>query len=188
MKKIISLVLISLFFTTLSFAYEIKGINLPEKIKAGNKTLILNGAGKRMKFFFTIYIGALYLPEKMSDANKVINSNITKQILMHFIYSHVGKDKIIDAFQDDFENNAKDLLPSIQDKIKKFYSFFDRDLKENDEVRITYFPEKGTCVTINNTLKGCIKGKDFMKAIFLVWFGEDPPSEGLKNKMLGKED
>jgi hypothetical protein len=186
--KILSMVLIFTFiFSGIIFGYEIKGVNLPDKIQVNNKTLILNGAGKRMKFFFTIYIGALYVPQKISDAKEVIQSDIPKRILMHFIYSHVKKEQIIDAFKDDFENNAKEILPEIKDKVDKFYSFFDKDLKENDEVTITYLPEKGTCVAINNNLKGCIAGKKFMNAIFSVWFGDDPPSEGLKDDMLGKE-
>ena len=189
MKRFIIFTLLFIFgITTFLYSYEIKGVNLPDTIKVNNKTLLLNGAGKRMKFFFTIYIGALYVPKKMSDPKEVINSKVTKRILMHFIYSHVPKEKIIDAFKDDFENNAKEILPMIKDELEKFYSYFDQDLKENDEVTITYIPEKGTCVEIKNQLKGCINGDDFMKAVFSVWFGEDPPSEGLKNRMLGKEE
>ena len=110
-----------------------------------------------------------------------------KSILMHFLYSKVSKEKITDAFKDDFENNAKDILPEIETELNLFYSYFDKDIVKNDEIYITYTPEKGTCVKINNNLKGCIKNKKFMTAIFSVWFGEEPPSEGLKDAMLGKE-
>ena len=101
--------------------------------------------------------------------------------------SILTKEKIIDAFKDDFENNSPNLMPSIKSDVEKFYSFFDKDINKNDEVLITYIPNKGTCVEINKKLKGCIKNRDFMTAIFSVWFGEDPPSEGLKNDMLGKK-
>jgi len=187
MKKFLLFSTIFLFLACNIFAFEIKGVKLPDTITVDNHKLILNGAGKRMKFFFTIYIGALYLPKKMSNAKDVIEKDIPKRILMHFIYSKVKPDQIIDAFKDDFENNAKDILPEIKKEINTFYSYFDKNLHQGDEVAITYLPEKGTCIKIQNQLKGCIKGKLFMKAIFSVWFGDDPPSEGLKDSMLGKE-
>jgi hypothetical protein len=190
MKKTV-FYLIAIFFlfqTVLLEAYEIKGVQLPETVKVDNVNLVLNGAGVRMKFFFSIYVGALYLPEKTHSAEKVIKSDIPKRIVMHFVYSHtISKDKIIDAFKDDFENNSKELMPEIKPDVEKFYSFFDKDINKDDEVLITYLPSKGTCVEINKELKGCIKNKDFMTAIFSVWFGEDPPSEGLKDNMLGKD-
>ncbi len=190
MKRKILYFLIVMFLLQGSMlsAYEIKGVNLPDTLSVNGTKLVLNGAGVRMKFFFSIYVGALYLPNKMHSADKVINADIPKRIVMHFVYSHkISKEKIIDAFKDDFENNSKELLPEIKSEIKRFYSFFDSDFNKNDEVVITYLPMKGTCVEINKKLKGCIAGKKFMKAVFSVWLGEDPPSEGLKNKMLGND-
>ncbi len=191
MKKVIILTF-SLFFliisTSVLSAYEIKGVTLPETVTVNGTKLLLNGAGVRMKFFFSIYVGALYFPEKIHNAKDVITRDVTKRIVMHFVYSHkISKEKIIDAFKDDFENNSPNLMPSIKSDVEKFYSFFDKDINKNDEVLITYIPNKGTCVEINKKLKGCIKNRDFMTAIFSVWFGEDPPSEGLKDDMLGKK-
>ncbi len=185
MKRIFFGLLILLSFTTNLFSFEIKGVKLPDTITVNNHKLILNGAGKRMKFFFTIYIGALYLPEKMNNPQKIIEKDMPKRILMHFIYSKVKPTQIIDAFKDDFENNARDILPEIKDELKTFYSYFNENLLEGDEVVITYIPEQGTCIKIKNKLKGCIKNKLFMKAIFSVWLGDDPPSESLKENMLG---
>ncbi len=187
MKKFCFSIFIILFLVANIFAFEIKGVKLPDSITVDNQKLVLNGAGKRMKFFFTIYIGALYVPYKMHNAQDVINKDVPKRILMHFIYSKVKPEQIVDAFKDDFENNAKEILPKIKKELNTFYSYFDKNLLEGDEVLITYLPEKGTCIKIKNQFKGCIKNKLFMKAIFSVWFGDDPPSEGLKDAMLGKD-
>ncbi len=187
MKKILCFFIITLLLPAFVFAFEIKDTNIPDKIKVDKYQLTLNGAGVRKKFFMSIYIGALYLPEKNNNPNEIISMDAPKSILMHFLYSKVSKEKIIDAFKDDFENNAKDLLPNIKKELNEFYSYFDKDIVRKDEIHITYLPDKGTCIKINNNLKGCIKNKDFMTAIFSVWLGEDPPSEGLKDAMLGKE-
>ena len=87
MKKFFFSLLIILFLVSNIFAFEIKGVKIPDSITVENHKLILNGAGKRMKFFFTIYIGALYLPEKTSNAKDIIEKDMPKRILMHFIYS-----------------------------------------------------------------------------------------------------
>ena len=167
MKRFFSLIILILLLLTFVFAFEIKDTNIPDKIKVDKYQLVLNGAGIRKKFFMSIYIGALYLPSKNSNPKEIIYMDSPKSILMHFLYSKVSKEKIIDAFKDDFENNSKDLLPEIKNELNEFYSYFDKDIVKKDEIYLTYTPEKGTCIKINNKLKGCIKNKKFMNALFL---------------------
>jgi hypothetical protein len=40
-------------------------------------------------------------------------------------------------------------------------------------------------VEIKGRVRGTIPGRDFMEALFSVWFGPKPPSGGLKDGMLG---
>ncbi|NOX76798.1 MAG: chalcone isomerase, partial [Gammaproteobacteria bacterium] len=61
--------LLLLFFLPVGgYALEVAKVNIPEQIKLADTTLTLNGAGIRSKFFFDIYVGALYLPQKTRDA------------------------------------------------------------------------------------------------------------------------
>ncbi len=50
---------------------------------------------------------------------------------------------------------------------------------------VTYTPGTGTEVAVKGKLKGTIPGKDFMEALFSIWFGKNPPSGDLKKGMLG---
>lgn len=40
---------------------------------------------------------------------------------------------------------------------------------------------------LNGELKGTIEGDDFVTALLRVWLGAKPPTEDLKNGMLGAD-
>jgi len=46
---------------TAALAGELAGATLPDTLKAGEKTLKLNGLGLRKKAVFKVYVGGLYL-------------------------------------------------------------------------------------------------------------------------------
>ncbi len=183
MKKFLIL-LISLILTSNLFALKIKGVNIPEEIEIKGTKCVLNGAGIRKKFFFSIYVGALYLPEKMHDPLKIITLNKPKAVLMVFVYHKISPKKIINAWKEGFEKNYD--TEKIKDKLQIFYSYFKNEVHKGDKFLFTYTPFEGTCTYINDKLAGCIKGKEFMNALFSIWLGEKPASKSLKKKMLGE--
>jgi len=54
-----------------------------------------------------------------------------------------------------------------------------------DEVVFDYVPGKGTQVKVKGKDKGTIEGADFMRALWTIYLGPNPPSESLKKGMLG---
>ncbi len=179
--------IIILLTTTPLRAVEVNGINIDDKITqpATNQTLILNGTGLRTKFIFDIYIGALYLPTKTSDAKHVINGPEAKRISMNFLYDKVESKKMTDGWSDGFSEAVDDAsFKALQPQIKQFNSYFP-DIVKGDVVVIDFIPETGTSVTINNVEKGIVAGDDFQKALLAIWFGDSPPNEELKDGMLG---
>ena len=184
MKKFIFTIFVFFIFTGSGSAITIKGVTLPEKLTVNKTKCYLNGAGVRKKFFFSIYVIGLYLPEKMSDAEKIINLNNNKAVLMVFTYHKISPKKIQNAWKEGFEKN--NYYESLKDQVDKFNSFFDKEVHKGDKYFLTYSPENGTCVYINDNKKGCIKGEQFMNGLFSIWLGDNPISKGLKKKLLGK--
>ena len=173
-------------------AVEVEGVNITEKISqpATKQILILNGTGIRTKFIFNIYVGALYLPNKSSDAKQIINSPEAKRISMHFLYDKVESKKMTEGWSDGFAevlDEDEAALKALQPKIKQFNSYFP-DIVKGDVVIIDFIPNTGASITINNNLKGTIAGDDFQKALLAIWFGDSPPNEELKDGMLGIVD
>ena len=166
-------------------AREVSGTHIPDAVELANQTLLLNGAGIRSKFIFDIYIGALYLPNKSQDVKQALAMPGAKRVLMHFLYDEVDKQKLTDGWTEGFENNLSDkafqtLQPRLQDFNKLFIT-----VKTGDQILLDYLPATGTRVTINQQTKGTIPGEDFHQALLMVWLGDDPADEDLKEAMLG---
>ncbi len=166
-------------------AKEIAGVLVQETLQTEDGTLLhLNGAGIRSKFFFDIYIAELYMQHPSNSANEVFKDLGYKRVVMHFLYDEVGKDKLIDGWNEGFEDNNKaDELAKLQDRIDQFNAMFD-DVKKGDIVLLDYVPDQGTAVTVANQKKGVIPGKDFNDALLKIWLGEKPINKGLKEKLL----
>lgn len=119
-----------------------------------------------------------------SSAEEVIAADGEKRMIMHFLYSEVGKEKLVDGWNEGFEANCtKAELAALREKIDQFNSFF-TDVKRGDVISLDFLPEQGTIVTIAGVKKGLVKGKDFNDALLKIWLGQEPVSSSLKKELL----
>jgi hypothetical protein len=169
-------------------AKEIAGVMVQETMQTEDGVVLhLNGAGIRSKFFFDIYIAELYLEHPSNVASEVIENPGRKKIVMHFLYDEVGKDKLIEGWNEGFAgNNPADEVAKLQERIDQFNAMF-VDVKKDDIAVLDFIPAQGTVVTIAKQEKGVIPGKDFNDALLRIWLGEKPVTKGLKEKLLGYE-
>src|SRR5437879_5751773 len=63
---------------TAALAGELEGATLADTLKAGEKTLKLNGLGLRKKAMFKVYVGGLYLESPSKDAEAILASDQAK--------------------------------------------------------------------------------------------------------------
>lgn len=168
-------------------AREIAGVMVPETVKlhSVDKTLNLNGAGVRRKFFLNIYIGALYLPRAAQDVDSILSMPGPKRFSMHFVYSEVKPDKLIPVWNKGFEDNlSPEALRALRPRIANFNGMFPT-LRKGDRVDIDIVPGVGTQVWVNDNLQGKVAGDDFAKALLRIWLGERPADKALKRALLG---
>ncbi|MFV2059749.1 MAG: chalcone isomerase family protein [Gammaproteobacteria bacterium] len=171
-----------------AFSLEIEGVTISTAIKTDAGSLILNGSGIRTKFFFDIYIGSLYLKNKESDIEKILNSPDEKQITLHFLYKEVSKEKLTTGWTAGFKNNNSNAtFESLKERLDKFNSYFDVT-KKGDVITLDFLASENTRITINGKNKGQISGADFQLALLKVWLGDDPADYNLKEAMLGLSD
>jgi hypothetical protein len=167
---------------TAALAGELAGVTLPDTLKAGEKTLKLNGLGLRKKAIFKVYVGGLYLESPSKDPSAILAADQAKAIRMHFLRD-LTKAQLVEAFQEGFEANVKDRAPQ--------QAAFDRmlalvpDVKEGSTMTFAYLPGKGTTLSAGSTELGMFEGKGFADAIFAIWLGPKPPSDELKKGLLG---
>ncbi len=170
-------------------AAEVAGVQVPDtaEVTEGGSALVLNGAGVRKKFFFKIYVGALYLPERARTLDAILSQMGPRRVLMHFLYGEVTGEQLVDGWNEGFENNhTKAEMASLRPRLEQFNALFET-VKEGDRIVIDYLPASGTRVTIRDEVKGTVPGKDFNDALLRVWLGDKPASGDLKEAMLGGE-
>ncbi len=170
-------------------AAELEGVSLPNTVSVGGATLHLNGMGARIKkvafIHVKVYVAGLYVAEKSTDPAKLVAADAPKQLVMHFLYKEVGKDKLLEGWNEGFTKNSGDKAAALKPRIDKFNGFWS-DMKTGDRAVLTYVPGAGTKVEIKGQEMGVIEGKDFADALFSIWLGQSPPNEELKNGLLGK--
>ena len=166
-------------------AVEIAGVAIEENLHtADGVQLHLNGAGVREKFFFDIYIAELYMENPSGSAIEVVQDAGHKRVIMHFLYDEVGKDKLIDGWQEGFHGNSKaEEVQKLQSRINQFNEMFE-DVKKGENIVLDFVPSRGTTVTVVNQEKGVIPGKDFNDALLKIWLGDKPIDSDLKEKLL----
>ncbi len=182
MRKML-IVLIVLCFSTSAVALELAGVTIPDTLSAD---LQLNGAGIRSKFFFKIYIGALYLEHPSDNAEAVLEDTGAKQMVMHILYDEIDAEKLVEGWNDGFEANlGESELEELGPRIKQFNDFFVA-VRSGDEILLDYQPEVGTVVTIAGKKQGTVSGADFNRALLSIWLGEHPVTDDLRQALLGK--
>ncbi len=161
---------------------ELAGVTMPGEVQSDDQTLILNGMGLRELIFLDVYVGGLYLPTRTTSSTVAINSDVRKRIVMHFVIRKVPKDRMVESFRESLEANSgieqfSERLDTLYDAIEACHS--------NDTVTLDYVPGTGITLYKNNNPLVTIPGADFMRAIWGVFIGENPPTEALRNGMLG---
>ncbi len=187
MRKRIPLALSLILLASVATAKEVAGVKLPATVALGADPppLVLNGAGVRSKFFVKVYVGALYLPARTTDAAAILRHSGPVAVHMHFLHSEVSKEKLVDAWNDGFSANLSAAQRErLQDRIDRFNALF-RTARRGDVIRLEYLPGSGTRVVVNNEQQGTIEGEDFMQAWLGIWLGDKPADGDLRRAMLG---
>jgi len=165
-------------------AREIEGVEIVEQIEILDTQLELNGVGVRSKFFFNIYIGALYLTKNAQQLTDIKEGEAWR-VSMHFLYDEVTGKDLVDAWNDGFEsNNTQAELSRYADQIKQFNGLF-KTVRNGEVITVNYDPATGTSVAFNGKIAGIVEGSSFAQVLLKIWLGSSPADERLKAAMLG---
>lgn len=181
MKNVLSFYL--LILASQSLAAKIDNLTFPDSLVVEGQTLKLNGIGLRKATVFKVkvYGAALYVNEPTHKSSVILKSTTPKVLIMKFLRD-VSKEKINDAWDSAFEKNSA----KYHEQTKKLKSLMP-DAKEGDSIEYLFLAEK-TEVKVNQTLKGSLEGGDWGQALLATWLGDNPPTEELKNGLLGVVD
>ena len=165
-------------------ASNLAGVTLPDTEEVGGTKLVLNGMGLRTKFMIKVYVAGLYLQQKSSDPNAIINADAPKRIVMQFLHG-ASKNQMSDAFNESFNDNSPEAVKTMKADIDRLLSALE-PVKAGDQMVFTYVPGTGTTFAMNGKEKLTIAGPAFGPVLFAVWLGPKPPNGDLKKGMLGQ--
>ncbi|MCS4503727.1 hypothetical protein KBTX_00984 [wastewater metagenome] len=180
-----ALVLAGVLLAGPATAAELAGVHMPERMEVDGESLSLNGLGLREKFFFDIYVGGLYLPETTGRADDVLSLDGPRRVVLHLVYDHVSREKLVEAWNDGFEDNlSEDRRKALAERIEAFNELFG-DAEAGDEIAIDYLPGQGTRVVYNGKVTGTVPGRALARAWLAIFVGAHPADEDVKSGMLG---
>ncbi len=184
MKKTLpALFLFFLPFATASAA-TLEGVEFPETSKVANQALLLNGAGLRTATWFNVrvYVAGLYVPTKAKTASEILAQPYPKLLRMVFLRD-VDAEDMQKAWSKTFESNCAKECDALQAPLKQLQGMM-QSLKKGDHQVYTF--EKDTVrVSINGQEKGKLAGEKVSQFLLSTWLGDHPPSESLRNGLLG---
>jgi hypothetical protein len=184
-KLIVALFIgVILSFTATAQNVTVSGATFPTKFKISDKVVEYNGAGLRTKYFFSLYVAALYVPERTSDAQAIIDQNKESAIRLKILSNKVTRDKFVETVKEGFATSSDG--KASPKEIEDFMKLFNVEFKEGDEVILLYKPESGVEAYMNGKHLGGAKGLEFKRALWSIWLGKTPADEAVKKAMLGK--
>jgi hypothetical protein len=167
-----------------ALAADVGGVKVPDTQTVDGKTLKLNGAGIRKKAIFKVYVAGLYVETPSKDASALLASGEAKSMHLWMLRDIKGAN-VSSAIADGFQLNSKAALPQLQPRLDQLAKMIP-DLKEGDQMAMSWVPDKGTVVSVRGTDVGTIEGRDFADALFAVWLGPNPIQDDLKVALAGK--
>ena len=182
LKKLTKYLIISIGFFLIS---TLSASETPQNIEFKGSNLILNGQGTRVVFFMKVYEGSLYLENKNSDADEIINSNTSMALRIDVTSEMVTADAMKKALSEGLEKSTNNNTSHILDEIEQLSSSFNSDVASGDFYEFIFIPKIGTHVIKNNELVELIPGFDFKKAFFGIFLSNNPIQKNLKKAMLG---
>ena len=187
MKTIYTMVagLMMAFMATQASAANIAGVNMPDQLQYGGKTMVLNGAGIRKKFFMKIYVGGLYLPKKNKDGDAIMKADEPMSIRLAITSSLISPDKMKATTMDGFRKAMKGNISPLKKEIDQLMNSFDKGVTKGDVYELTNVPGSGVHIVRNGKLVETIRSQPFKETLFGIWLSKTPVHAGLRAQLLG---
>jgi hypothetical protein len=171
-------------------AAEVEGVKVEEQASLGaaGPKLVLNGAGVRHKLaFMKIYVGALYLPYKATDAEAILKDPGPKRVAMHVLTDITARELIASLNHALAANHIPAELALVEVRIRDMNRMMTgiETIRAGGVILLDYLPGAGTRVSVNGAEKILIPGEDFFQAMLRIWIGSKPVDGRLRDAMLG---
>jgi len=193
MKKSLCILLLSLLGSLAlpaAMASELAGITLEDKIRLDNQDLYLNGAGVRSKAIFQVFVAALYLSEKKTQAAEVLALSTAKRMQI-IMLRDISAERFGQNFMEGLKHNvSKEQKSKIIDQMIRLGEMFSKvpEFRKGDKLTVDWLPDTGTVIMINGKkTMDSLPDPLFYNALLKLWLGENTAQDSLKRQLLGEQ-
>ena len=167
-------------------ATVIEDVDVPDTMVVDGHTLHLNGAGLRAVpiIGIDIYVAALYLPAPSHDPAAIVASRGPKMVVLHFLHG-ASKQQVEAQFRKGEQVNCGDghcdpvELPDFEKLVAATPA-----IAKGDTATYIYEPNR-LRVLANGRPNGDYPNGALSHQLLLGFLGDHPPTERLKQQMLG---
>lgn len=176
------------FMASQAHALAVSGVSLADTATVGKETLVVNGAGMRAVAMFRAYVVALYLPHAASDVGQVLGMDGAKRLHLVTMRDLHGKDLGHSMRQTMVANLSESEQAGLSNRLDALEVAMNGlgELPKGAIIEMDFQPGAGTSVQVNDKkVLDQVPGADFYRAILMIWLGEHPVGEHLKQTLLG---
>jgi len=180
---LVCLIVASLFGLTAAGA-TIQGVRFAESRQAGDLTLKLVGTGlQRYAYIYHVCVAALYLPAGTKPVDAL--TNVPKTLEIEYFHK-IRADQFASLTVKGVKANTPPAeFARVEARLGDFVAAY-RSVQPGDRYALTFLPGDGTTLALNGKTIIHIPGDDFARALYAVWLGKKPVTEGLKAGLLGQ--
>lgn len=189
MMRTLALFLACLWLPAAAQAATLSGATLPDTYVADGQTLVLNGVGLRTLTIFRVkaYIAGLYLQRPSHDAQQILASPGIKVIVLKFLHSG-SKEQIEKQFREGEAKNCGEGGCAKSDEADFEKLVAAAPAVEVGDTSTYIFTPKRVRVLANNRVIADFANADLSYHLLAGFIGPRPPSEDLRDRMLGLQE
>lgn len=169
-------------------AREVGGVRFEDQLKLGDQSLVLNGAGLRVKMIIKVYAVGLYVPRRDSSVVSLLNQPGPKSlriVLLRNVSAEQLADNLLAGIEDNVSPAEQAVLRKRMDTLRSTM-LNAGDAQRGAVIQLDYMPGQGTHITFGGKVLGQdIVGEDFYRALLKIWLGEHPSDNALKRDLMG---
>ena len=160
---------------------------LDDEIVVAGVPLVLNGAGLRTRLMLEVYVAGLYVTERTTNADAVIDAKQPQRV--HLVMKRaVGADTMWESFNEGIRRNASPAeLAALAARLAEVEQAFRAigEVAEGDVVDIDFAADGNVTICYRGEPKGSFSGADLSRALLKIWLGAKPVQSDLKEALLG---
>lgn len=167
---------------------EIEGFRFESSLRVGGANLLLNGAGVRRRFYIPVYAAGLYVPQRSSDPEVLLQQRGPRRMAMRFV-REVDAELFMTSLNEGMRrNHGAQQLAAWSRQIETLTAVIGTMVlaRQADHITWDFTAEAGGRIMQNSVPRvPSIPGEDFYNAVLRVWLGAQPADAELKRGLLG---